>query len=260
MYTVIISAFPGMGKTYSTKNADGLKVIDHESSNYKWLEDAHKGRFVNPDFPQNYIDKLNEYINASDAPDVIFVSSHSEVREALAKAKIKYYLVAPKQRWRDDIINRYKERGNSEKFCRQLYNNWYKYTDSITNETWPIQIKFNADQFINQFLLDDLINKSTDMMNKTNWFIKRKDVDEELHMDSLFWSIASRTKKFSVGELWRYRDQIDWDILCKFNVLPANAFEQARFFEYYNWKYLNQNIKKYSPKIRKLISSKAPTP
>ena len=38
-----------------------------------------------------------------------------------------------------------------------------KYTDSITNETFPIQIKFNSDQFINQFLLEDLINNSTDL-------------------------------------------------------------------------------------------------
>ena len=259
MYTVVISAFPGMGKTYSTKNIEGYRIIDHESSNYKWLEDAHKGRFVNPDFPQNYISKLQEYINSSDAPDIIFVSSHSEVREALEKAKISYYLIAPKQRYKNEIIKRYKERGNSDKFCKQLSENWYKYTDSITNETWPIQIKFNADQFIDQFLLEDLLNNSTDMTDKTLWFIKRKNVDEDLYINSLFWSSASRSKKFSVNELWKYRELIDWDILCKFNALPSEAFTQDKFSEYLNWRYLNQNLKKYSPKIRKLISSKAPT-
>lgn len=257
-YTVVISAFPGMGKTYAAKYIEGLKIIDLESSKYKWLKDPHKGRIINPDFPQNYIEKLKGYMEIEE-PDVIFVSSHSEVRDALNKAKIPYYLIAPKQRWRDEIVKRYKERGNSDKFCKQLFENWYRYTDSINNETWPIQIKFNADQFINQFLLDDLINKSTDMINQTNWFIKRKNVDEELHMDSLFWSIASRSKKFTVNELWKYRDQIDWDVLCKFNVLPAEVFSQERFFEYLNWRYLNQNLKKYNLKIRRLISKKALT-
>ena len=255
MMTIIISAFPGMGKTYSKKNIKEYDIVDHESSNYKWLEDPVKGRLVNPDFPDNYMSVLAGMLNSDNPPDVIFVSSHSEVRDALNRKRIPYYLISPYISCRDELIRRYKERGNSDKFCKQLYENWYKYLDSINNETWPTLIKFYPDHYIDLFLLEDLIDKSRDMEEKTQQFIKRKNNTDSLYSNSMFWSTASKQKKFTAEEIKRYSELIDWDILCKFNIVPAEIFTCGRFDNHLNWRYLNQNIKKYPPKIRKVIST-----
>ena len=250
--SLVISAFPGMGKTYSKKNISTLEIIDHESTPYRWIKDSNGNQIHNTEFPKNYIDTLKDIIYSEDAPDVVFVSSHSLVREALNNAKIDYYIISPYQRCKNNIITRYRERGNSEKFCKQLSENWYKYTDSINNETFPILIKFNENDFINEDLLNILLTRSREMKINTENFIKRSDkVNLE---NNIFWSIASKRKKFTAQEIWSYLDYIDWDILCKFNKIPNEVIMSSVYTNYLNWGYLSKNIKKYNPKIRKKIS------
>jgi hypothetical protein len=68
--TIIVSAFPGTGKTYCWVNTD-LDVIDSDFST-----------FAKSDFPNNYIKHIKSKIGTK---DIILVSSHSIVREALVK-------------------------------------------------------------------------------------------------------------------------------------------------------------------------------
>jgi hypothetical protein len=57
MRTIIISAFPGMGKSYSVEHLPQYKMLDLESSNYSWIK-TNDGKVRNPLFAQNYIDHL----------------------------------------------------------------------------------------------------------------------------------------------------------------------------------------------------------
>lgn len=250
--TLIISAFPGMGKTYSKKNISTLEIVDHESTPFRWVED-NGNKIHNPAFPKNYIEALKDIIYSDDAPDVVFVSSHSVVRDALNEAGIYYYIISPLQRCKETLIQRYRERGNSEKFCNNLSDNWYKFTDSINNETYPTLIKFSENDFINEDLLNKLLTRSTEIKENTDRFIKSSKAD--INPEDIFWSIASKRKKFSPKEIWKYSDYIDWDILCKFNKVPDEVILSSVYNNYLNWNYLSKNIKKYLPRARKKISN-----
>ena len=260
MKSIIISAFPGMGKTYAKKHIDKYKILDLDSTDFKWLDDI-KGRIPNPDFPGNYIDVIRSKGSAIDAPDIIFVSSYTEIRDALTAEKQHFYLIGPHQRLREQLIQRYRDRGNSNKFCNRLYINWDKYTDSINNETWPVIIKFNIDQFINEDFLDLIIEHSDEISKRTEEAIKKNNISD-LKADDIFWSPFSKLHKFSDKDdiyLYAYKELLDWDLMCKFNKVPDKIITAPIYEKYLNWRYLENNIKKYNPKTRKYISTKVDT-
>jgi len=131
MKTFVISAFPGCGKSTMTNfiNEGGAKVIDSDSSLFSWVvnEDGEKER--NPEFPENYINHIKENIGKQ---NVIFVSSHKIVREALRKNRIRTIIVYPPLTVKELYLKNYKDRGNDENFINLINNNW---------ETWINEIK-----------------------------------------------------------------------------------------------------------------------
>jgi hypothetical protein len=117
--TKIISAFPGTGKSmYFSKHKD--ITLDSDSSNFSWIKvDGISVR--NPEFPKNYIKHIKENIGKY---KYIFVSSHKEVRDALLSEDIFFYLVIPDSTRKDEFIERYKNRGNSDSFIELVSDNW----------------------------------------------------------------------------------------------------------------------------------------
>ena len=122
--TLIISGFPGVGKTTFKNNHPELVVLDSDSSQYSKDES----------FPQNYIEHVKENIGKA---DVILLSSHKVVRNALDKEGIKYTAVFPlrinegQEYSRDyeyiaksEYIQRYRDRGNTEDFIKLIGDNW----------------------------------------------------------------------------------------------------------------------------------------
>jgi len=87
--TLIISAFPGCGKSFAYEALkEKIVILDSDSSDYSWTEKSSGVR--HPDFPANYIKHIKDNIGAS---DIIMVSSHAEVRTALKEAGLSYLLV-----------------------------------------------------------------------------------------------------------------------------------------------------------------------
>lgn len=126
MKTEIVSGFPGVGKTYYKKHAKG-KVLDSDSSKFSW---AKKG-VRNPDFPQNYMAYIKEYISKV---DVIMVSSHKVVRDALVEAGIKFTLAYPYRGLKAEYLFRYKNRGNDQAFIDMMNKNWNKFIDELEKQ------------------------------------------------------------------------------------------------------------------------------
>ena len=155
--TMVIAAFPGTGKSFCVKN-EGTKfngILDSDSSNYSWIKDA-KGNNTserNPNFPQNYIEHIKENIGKV---DVIFVSSHKEVREALEREGIEYILVYPNVFQKDDYIKRYKNRGNSEKFIRTLETKWEEWINECRMEEYPtrVELPYCSLKYLNKEVID----------------------------------------------------------------------------------------------------------
>lgn len=121
---IVICGFPGIGKTTLLDRVGKSTILDSDSSNFSWANQAKNER--NPDWPGNYIDYIKKN---HDKADVILVSSHDVVRNALVNAGIKFTLVYPSLQMREEYIKRYKDRGNDEKFVKLLetnYENWIK--------------------------------------------------------------------------------------------------------------------------------------
>ena len=117
MRTWIISAFPCMGKTHYVKNHPDT-ALDSDSSHFSWLDD---GVARNPDFPANYVKHIKENIGKC---KYIMVSSHKDVRQALAQAGLTFIYVRPSRSLKDEFVQRARERGSSEAFAKHLEDNW----------------------------------------------------------------------------------------------------------------------------------------
>lgn len=128
--TKIISAFPGCGKTECWKKYQNpkydFKVLDSDSST-----------FNKTNFPSNYIEHIKENIGKV---DVIFISSHQQVRRALTNdnyiseclknKKAEFIVAYPSIDEKEEYIERYKLRGSTPSFIKLISDNWdYWITD-----------------------------------------------------------------------------------------------------------------------------------
>ena len=128
---IVISAYPACGKSYYYKkhslyaeNATGNeKILDSDSSQFSWIYDeaGNKTDMRNPDFPNNYIEYIKKHM---DKEDIIFVSSHESVREALHKNGIPFALVVPDLEMKPEWLWRMKNRGNNEAFIQLQDEHW----------------------------------------------------------------------------------------------------------------------------------------
>ena len=118
--TKVIAAFPACGKTYCFDRNEDYIILDSDSSKFSWIT-SNGAKTRNPDFPKNYIEHIKENIGKV---DYIFVSTHEEVRNALAEAGIDYILVFPSETLKAEWVGRCFLRGSGEAFCKMLAENW----------------------------------------------------------------------------------------------------------------------------------------
>jgi len=110
--TLVISGFPGIGKSHFFRKNKDKVVLDSDSSKFSWIEKGIR----HPDFPNNYIKYIKEnlaYINPLGVgkADIILVSSHKNVRDALVENDIPFTLVYPSRDIKEEYLQRYKDRG-----------------------------------------------------------------------------------------------------------------------------------------------------
>lgn len=149
--TKVISAFPACGKSYYFENIKDKEVLDSDSSEFSWIKDKNgkNTKVRNPNFPMNYISHIKENLGKV---DIIFVSSHDNVREALREANINYSLVYPNIDLKEEWIERFKKRGNNMEFINFISANWDNFIRNIEEETFPILIKLEKNIFISDIL------------------------------------------------------------------------------------------------------------
>lgn len=118
--TKLYAAFPGTGKShFFEESKDSLNILDSDSSTFDKSE-----------FPQNYIDHIKENIGKA---DIIMISSHDVVRNALVENDIDFTLIYPHVSLKEEYVQRYKDRGNADAFIELLEANW---------ETWINECEF----------------------------------------------------------------------------------------------------------------------
>lgn len=140
--TVVVSAFPCCGKTYAFENyQDKYSMLDSDSSKFSWIYETEKDKYGNtlrgvkrvrnPEFPNNYIEHIKENIGKV---DIIFVSSHLQVREAMEEAGIRYCTVYPKKEMLNEWVGRMYRRGNDENFIKFQIEHWDEFMHNIMFE------------------------------------------------------------------------------------------------------------------------------
>ena len=139
--TLIISGFPGVGKSETAKKYKKVQILDLDSSPFVWLPSGLK----NPDFPINYMQAIKDNIGKY---DVIFVSAYQIIRDALVNHKIPYLLIYPNKELKHIYIDKYNKNGNSAQSIEYINNNWEKLIGDIEHETYPDKIKLPKNLYL----------------------------------------------------------------------------------------------------------------
>lgn len=130
---ILISAFPGTGKSYFNR--------EHPKSTM----DSDSSQFSKDNFPRNYIDYLSQNHNTL----IHFVSSHETVRKALAAAKMGYILVYPELTCKDEYLARYSDRGSPNTFIDLIDRQWDSFVTSCIGDTGAVaSIVLSSGQYI----------------------------------------------------------------------------------------------------------------
>ncbi len=137
--TVLCAGFPAVGKSYFYNNTK-LKVLDSDSS-----------RFDKAFFPNNYIKHIKDNMGKV---DIVLISSHDVVRDALIKEGLKFTLVYPEISLKDEFIERYKQRGSNEGFIKLVGDNWEDWITQLQNQSGCNKIELSSGQYLN-----DVINQ-----------------------------------------------------------------------------------------------------
>lgn len=175
--TVIISAFPACGKTYAYNTYEDITMLDSDSSEFSWIKDenGNNTKERNPDFPNNYIKHIKDNIGKV---DVIFVSSHLNVRQAMADNNIDYITIYPQEQCRLSWIGRMYLRGNDANFISFINDNWNKFMSDIKKEPHGMSIFLLwHNDYLDRKIINRAIvrNKCQKLINKPIK-IKRKDL------------------------------------------------------------------------------------
>lgn len=141
---LIISAFPGTGKSY-LYNTNPEKYGDSDSSQFSWTSPGVR----NPNFVKDYVDHIEE---ASKTKRVLFVSSHEEVREEMRKRGIPYFLVRPDRSLKEEYIERFKQRGSPEAFVTLMENKWDEMIDSCEKDSGNAIVFKEPDRYISDII------------------------------------------------------------------------------------------------------------
>lgn len=138
--TVVVSGFPGTGKSYYVNYGEGNDYMPRG-----FAIDSDSSTFNKNDFPKNYIKHIKENIGKV---KIIFVSSHKEVRDALVSAKIDFILAYPNESLKHEYIERYNRRGSSEGFINFISDNWDDFLLELKRQKRCKHLVLNEGEFL----------------------------------------------------------------------------------------------------------------
>lgn len=135
---VLISAFPGTGKSYFYEKNKDKGVLDSDSS-----------KFDKSYFPENYIKHIKE---KRETAKVILISSHKLVRDALVSEGLTFNLVYPDRSLKEEYIKRYMERGSPQGFIDLVKSNWDSWIDELENQSGCKKFVLQSGQYITDLI------------------------------------------------------------------------------------------------------------
>ena len=145
--SLVISGFPGIGKSHLAQSETNLVITDSDSSNFSWASPGVR----DPTFPLNYMIHVKKCLVES---DIVLVSSHAEVRAALVESNILFTLVYPGLAAKEAYLSRYEKRGSPASFLTLLDKNWNMWLDELDAQDGCNKTVLGSNQY-----LSDVINE-----------------------------------------------------------------------------------------------------
>lgn len=161
--TEIVLAYAGTGKTYCGK-MQPRRFLDLPCMPYQYfLEDsssefeneAMKGVFsaeyVNPEYPENYVDALMEH-RESGVYDYVLAPSDPWISRWLQIYEVPFILVYPKRELVDEYAWRYINRGNGDRFLNAFIGSWDCFLEEMEYMKPSRRIQLGAGQYLSDVL------------------------------------------------------------------------------------------------------------
>ena len=122
---IVIAGFAGIGKSMLASKYKN--VVDLEIMEFKWdykekIADIEKkkgnsNKTRKEEWPENYIDAIQ---NATTNYDITLISTDDEILNELEKKEIEYILCYPTLECKNEYLDRYRKRGNTEAFIQRV--------------------------------------------------------------------------------------------------------------------------------------------
>lgn len=154
---MIISAFPGTGKTYASKKFKDI-ALDLESSAYQWSDydfehvEQCKGKTTEKKllWPINYFDDI---LSSNVKFPFVFISSNHVILDMLSAHNINFITVTPNIYDKKAYFDCYFKRGNPEEFVNKISCNFEIFVKSLdNNENALCHVKLGHDKHISDII------------------------------------------------------------------------------------------------------------
>lgn len=145
----VIAAFPATGKSYYAARHP-YSAVDSDSSRF-----SHR-----PGWPDTYLDHIRaEFEDGA----TVLVSSHAEVREALACEGIPFTLVYPNRTLREEYRTRMVMRGSPDSLIEAVYKHWHDWLDGCERQKGCDHIVLTSGQYLADVLEEPLNRAACNM-------------------------------------------------------------------------------------------------
>jgi hypothetical protein len=184
----VICGFPGVGKTtlFNKLRHSGILIHDSDSS-----------QFNKDQFPENYIAHIQACLAAG---AWVLCSTHTVVREALAKAGISYAIAAPAHKYlKDEYMARYRERGSPEGFLKLMDAKWDEFMDDVwVNDKHGMHIGLSEGEYL-ELIAKDILKSDEGMRFKV--FHNPLNSKEALRVGQPYFT-TEMLNGFQAGLIW----------------------------------------------------------
>jgi hypothetical protein len=146
----VIAGFPGIGKSHWFDGLHLSPAVELDGSNYKY-QDGDTSR-IDPKWPQNYIEKITGHLDRN-LSGTILISSYPEVIRALINRGTPVTIVYPGPGQKEDYLERYRKRGNTEEFQAVMKANFDLFISTLSTFTECRQIVLLPGEYLSDVIL-----------------------------------------------------------------------------------------------------------